>query len=197
MTRPKATTRSGPPRAAALLRGRPAAAVRCASGEPLHKPAKGPPVGSLPGGRHGLTLVEVAAAIALAVVLLAMVVEAGRAHSRQARLAREKLRAIEAIERLIGEWRRTGFTPPAPAGGPLAGYEPWRWSTAVRQPPAPGTPGIRLVEVSITRGSDPSPIAAVEVLAADPPRSPRTRERAEPSAPNRTTPGDTADPEPR
>jgi type II secretory pathway pseudopilin PulG len=82
--------------------------------------------------RHGMTLVEIVAAITLAATLLVSVLTAYGRSVRQARLSERRLTAIRLADRLMAEWFRPGGTPPLPGPGEtivheLAGQPGWSW----------------------------------------------------------------------
>jgi len=82
--------------------------------------------------RHGLTLVEIVAALMLAATLLVSVLTAYGRSVRQARVSELRLMAIREADRLMAEWFRPGGTPPLPgpgetASGEFAEQPGWSW----------------------------------------------------------------------
>lgn len=85
--------------------------------------------------RHGMTLVEIVAALTLAATLLVSVLTAYGRSVRQGRLAERRLTAIRVADRLMAEWFRPGGTPPLPGpgettSGDVIGQSGWTWRLA-------------------------------------------------------------------
>ena len=78
---------------------------------------------------HGLTLIEVVAAIAILGTLLVGVVLAKSRHTRQLQLARAQTYAIEATDALITDWWTNADGPPIDQRGAVPGEEGLVWRT--------------------------------------------------------------------
>ena len=129
--------------------------------------------------RRGLTLVEVLAGLALLGTLLASLLVAHGAQTRQARRAADRRAAAEALDALLHRWHADRERlPPAPAG-PLSADGRLAWRAARLRRPGAAALGCVVVRVEAVRaGADAGaatgpaagpagPLAVVELLVAD------------------------------
>lgn len=86
--------------------------------------------------RTGLTLIEVLAATVLLGVLLAGVVVASARHTRQTRLAQDRLAALEVADRLLTDWVLVRGGAIDEAEGLVEGRPGWRWRVSGRFEPS-------------------------------------------------------------
>ncbi|MEQ1905317.1 MAG: hypothetical protein ABL888_14100 [Pirellulaceae bacterium] len=85
--------------------------------------------------RNGLTLVEVAASIALVGALLVSILIGFSAHQRQVATAANRALAIHQLDILIAEWFAADKFP-RNHGGVMTDQPHWHWETTVLQIPS-------------------------------------------------------------
>ncbi len=105
--------------------------------------------------RHGLSLIEVVASIALMSVLMVAMLTAWTKHKEQIQRAEAKLQAVTLLDQQLGSWFAASGGPPFPAEGRFPDSELiWR---SFRTPNAPALPaGLLSVTVQVVdqRGSE-------------------------------------------
>src|SRR6056297_2078508 len=94
--------------------------------------------------RTGLTLIEVVAAIALLASLLASVLAAHNRLASQTRKAEQRLKAIEAADRLLAEWTSVDPMEIPAAEGEIRGKTPLVWTVTARTEPGLKDLGIQV-----------------------------------------------------
>lgn len=137
--------------------------------------------------RHGLTLVEVMASIALLGTLLVGIVMAKSRHTHQWSKAQRKLQAVQAADSMLSSWWADARSIPREGEGQIQATQPLRWTTRVIASPharALRTQVVRLeiFDSELTAG-DPQAIASVDLLLPEPPQAATTSEYDE----NRST----------
>lgn len=117
-----------------------------------------------PPHRHGLSLIEVVASIALLATLMITLLTAWTKHKNQLELAQHKLTAVELLDQKLGQWYVQSGGPPFPASGRLGNtqYE-WKSFRTPNKRPLPG--GLVAVTVAVVNKANIE-VASVEVAAA-------------------------------
>jgi len=127
--------------------------------------------------RHGLSLIEVVASIALLSTLMVAMLSAWTRHRNQIEQSQKKLQAVVLLDEQLASWFVNGSGPPFPSEGQLAG-SPFVWRT-FRTPqgrPIPG--GLVPVTVQVLDRNN-QPVTSVEVAGIVRIR-PRTPQRQDP-----------------
>jgi prepilin-type N-terminal cleavage/methylation domain-containing protein len=114
-------------------------------------------------GRRGLTLVEVIAGLVLLATLLTSVLAAFKTHAGQIRAARDRLKASELAEGLLGDWMARNQLPAVGTQKPLPDTEGWMWRVLANEPQLSGAAPVRTVRVEICRPQEP---AREQILAS-------------------------------
>jgi len=115
----------------------------------------------------GLTLVEVVAGLALLATLLVAILVAYRAHAAQIRATRQRLRGIEAAERLLTEWSSAGQLPAVGEQGRVDGEADLIWRFVPSKSPPLKQLGAQIVRLEIARSTSKAPgdvLTSVELL---------------------------------
>jgi hypothetical protein len=113
-------------------------------------------------GRRGLTLVEVIAGLLLLATLLTSVLAAFKIHAAQIRAARDRLKASELAEGLLGDWMARNQLPAVGTQKPLPETDGWMWRVLANEPQLSGA-ALRTVRVEICR---PPEAAGEQILAS-------------------------------
>jgi hypothetical protein len=114
-------------------------------------------------GRRGLTLVEVIAGLVLLATLLTSVLAAFKTQAGQIRAARDRLKASELAEGLLGDWMARDQLPPVGTQKPLANTDGWMWRVLANETQLSGPAPLRTVRVEICRPPDAS---GAQILAS-------------------------------
>jgi hypothetical protein len=116
---------------------------------------------------RSLTLVEVVAGLVLLATLLASILVAFGGHAAQIRVARDRLTAIDAADRLLTEWMSRNVFPAVGTEQSLAGTEGWNWRLVANETANVSAgiqqPGVASVRLDVFRTKD---AGQVEVLAS-------------------------------
>lgn len=83
------------------------------------------------GRDRGLTLIEVLAGLALLAALLMTILTARSRAALQWSRANERIRAVEAADRLLSEWWQDPKSFPRAGEGVVAGVDGFRWRTRI------------------------------------------------------------------
>lgn len=117
--------------------------------------------------RHGLTLIEIVAGIALLATLLVSTLAAFRAHAAQVRTAKDRLAAIQIADELLAAWMNAGTLPSIGESEHLPDTKGWKWRIARPEPTRElRRLGALAVRFEILDSAEPNPtvLTAVELL---------------------------------
>ena len=104
---------------------------------------------SKPRDRHGLTLVEVVAGLALLATLLVSILMAFSAHAGQIRAAQDRLQAIEIADALLTRWTASDGIPAVGREDAVPGSEALWWRIVVSPSVAPSATGLHTVRLEV------------------------------------------------
>lgn len=83
---------------------------------------------------HGLTLIEVVAALVVLSTLLSSLMMANSAHRNQYQLATQKQQALELLDQWLRQFKDSPASIPINQSGYLDVNQQWEWRTSVDQP---------------------------------------------------------------
>lgn len=128
--------------------------------------------------QHGVTLIEVVAAIALLATVAVLSLGAQNRLMRQWRDADQRQRAAQIADRLLEDWWSRGRSIPMRRQGEVEDHPGWIWQTAVRNEQYLALNGMDVVKLEIyspqARPQRDEPTLEVELVA------PRNRTPAAP-----------------
>jgi prepilin-type N-terminal cleavage/methylation domain-containing protein len=101
--------------------------------------------------RRGLTLVEVIAGLVLLATLLTSVLVAFKTHAAQIRGARDRLKASETADELVGSWLAQGALPAIGTQKALAEMDGWAWRVLANESQQTGPVKVGSVRVEVFR----------------------------------------------
>lgn len=112
------------------------------------------------------TLIEVVASLLLVGILLVGIMTAHRKLVNQARLAQDRIAAVEALDDLLSHAQASGIDPLVKLEGKVPGNNPFSWRTALREDFDAAALGGVIVKVELFNINKPTaiPLASVELL---------------------------------
>ena len=114
--------------------------------------------------RRALTVLEVAAALALLSTLLVGVLVAFKKNADRIRQEFATRQAVSGTDALLWSWAEQGMFPPDPARGKLPGHDHLSWETRRLPQPAQRTLGLDIVRLQVRQvGAPPGSAPLLEV----------------------------------
>jgi type II secretory pathway pseudopilin PulG len=116
---------------------------------------------------QGLTLVEVIAGLVLMATLLAGILVSFGNQAAQMRKSRDRLKAVELADRLLGDWSAQNAIPAIGTEQTLEGTKDWRWRLAEANSTDLDTVGLAAVRLEVFRrivGTPDQVLASVDLL---------------------------------
>lgn len=115
---------------------------------------------------EAFTLIEVVASLLLVGTLLVAVMTGHRRLVQQARLAQERIAAVEALDELLASAEDSGVNPLVELHGKIPGNNPYMWRTMLRDDTGAAQLGGVIVRIEVFDESKEGalPLAAVELL---------------------------------
>jgi type II secretory pathway pseudopilin PulG len=118
---------------------------------------------------QGLTLVEVIAGLALLATLLAAILVAFGRQAAQMRKSRDRLKAVELADRLLGDWSAQNAIPAIGTEQTLEGTKDWRWRLVEAGSADLDAAGLAAVRLEVFRpivGTPDQVLASVDLLVS-------------------------------